>query len=78
MNKHQFKQALELAELGDSDISNIDLFYGFGLKDFKTVNCLTKDIAGLINWQARQLNGLLDSESVSEIYKFKHKFNIMD
>ena len=78
MTKQQFKQALELAESGNTDVSNIDLFYGFGLKDFKTVNCLLKDIAGLINWQARQLNGLLDTEAVSEIFKFKHRFNIMD
>ena len=57
------------------DLTNedIDIFYGFGLKDFKPVYVTINQVAKLIRWQAGTFNGGWDADAINEIGYFGRK-----
>ncbi|MTV59131.1 hypothetical protein GM547_13885, partial [Streptococcus pneumoniae] len=75
MTKDQFSEVFKIAQ--DTSIecpsNNAHIFDGFGLHDFKPVVCSTFDLAELMRYQARQLNGNWDMDAIQEIYDVKHK-----
>ena len=70
MTKKELSQAYALA-ISDTVISpeeaSIDVFDGFGLKDFDKVYVTIKQIARLIRWQAICFDGSIDSDAMQEI-----------
>ena len=68
VNTVQFNQAFELAkakvELLDVDFG---LFDGCAYPDFEPVTCTIKQVAALMRWQARYLNGNWDMEEINDI-----------
>ena len=72
MTKNEFNQAFKLAE-GPADgrdpsAMNDGVFDGFGLDDFPPVTCTIKQVASLIVYQCRYLNGGWDAEALTNIY----------
>jgi hypothetical protein len=78
MNKLEFNKAFELAKQGAGSFDNLDLFNGFGFRDFTPVCCTLEAMAGLMKWQALQLNGAWDMEALNTIWDSKRKFIIAD
>ena len=68
MNTVQFNKAFELAkakvELLDVDFGRFD---GFALQEFEPVICTIKQVAALMRYQAKYLNGNWDMEEISDI-----------
>ena len=80
MNLSQFKQACRIA-MSDVDLSNqdIDVFWGFGLPDFKQVFVTVAQVARLIRWQCRYMSGGWDSEALQEIQWYgRNRFAVID
>lgn len=83
MTKKEFEQAWLLANdhenVGSGYIEgNIGIFNGFGLPDFKPVNCTIKQVAQLINWQCKMFNGQYDMQELDNIKYFgRVKFIIL-
>ena len=77
MNTVQFNQAFELAkakvelpEYRPADFGlDVDygLFDGYAYPDFDPVTCTIKQVAALMRWQARYLNGNWDMEEINDI-----------
>lgn len=81
MTKAELTKAVKLsksrADIPFSDTS-LELFNGFGLKDFKTVHVTLADVADLIRWQCSMFNGGFDTEALQEIATHgKNKFLIV-
>lgn len=81
MNKAEVKRAVELSKvrvnIPFSD-TNLELFNGFALKDFKPVNVTLVDVADLIRWQCSMFNGGFDTEALNEIVSHgKNKFIVI-
>lgn len=75
MTIKQFNEAVRLTEkYPDVDTT---CFLGFGLSDFKPVYVTLEQVAALINYQARMLNGVFDQEALQEVKMYKHRFNII-
>jgi len=79
MTRNEFNRAFTIA---DSDVSLSDdaahLFDGFGLPDFKTVHVTLSQVAELIRWQAKQLNGAWDNDALQAVANCgRHRFNII-
>ena len=74
MNVKEFSQALTVAK-SKQDLSNedIDIFGGFGLKDFAPVYCTVQQVARLIRWQAGTFAGGWDGEAMNEVAHFGRK-----
>ena len=74
MTKSEFTKAFKLAKSAAtlSDSEN-ELFYGFGLKDFKPIHCTIEGVAKIIRWQCEQFNGDWDMEALNEIAYFGKK-----
>jgi hypothetical protein len=77
MTNQEFKQAFKIAE-SDETLTNeaADLFNGFGLNNFKPVFVTLRQVAELMRWQAKFLNGTWDMDALNEIgrlgrYRFK-------
>ena len=78
MTTQEFKAAFKVA-----DDSTVDLSYetmhctewalGFGGKDFKPVTVTVRQMAGLIRYQAKYLNGQWDTEALSEVRELGRK-----
>ncbi len=72
MTKQEFKRAFQLAEGPASGRDNTamdqGLFNGFGLRFFAPVTCTVAQVASLISYQARQLDGGWDVTALTEIY----------
>lgn len=67
MNKTQVSKALELAK---SDIiirEDIGVFDGYGLVDFKPINCSLESIAALIRWECVYFNGNIDTQALNDL-----------
>ena len=79
MNLKQMQKAIALAksevELGDLPTDEFD---GFGLKGFKPVECTVEQVAQLIRYQARFVNGAWDEEAISEIVSCRRAFQLED
>ena len=67
MTRPEFKQSFAIAQSNEFLPDSGELFWGFGLPDFKPVKCTLRHVAELIRWQARQLNGEWDMPAVQEI-----------
>ena len=68
MNRAQFKKAIDLAmSKAELSLVDFDVFFGFGLDDFKPVYCTIEQVARLIRWQALYLDGGIDQEALDEI-----------
>lgn len=81
MRLAEFKRAFQIAKDKEIDInlSEIDVFSGFGLPDFKPVSVTINQIAGLIRWQAHCLDGSWNNEALEEIRNLGRKrFLILD
>lgn len=61
MTKHEFKQAVTIAENEDLTGVDAEILNGCALPTFEPVYCTLKQVAKLILWQARQFNGQWDS-----------------
>ena len=74
MNVKEFYAALEVAKSGvDLSREDIDIFDGFGLKDFVPVYCTVLQVARLIRWQAGTFAGGWDGEMMNEVAHFGRK-----
>lgn len=79
MNTAQFKQACKLAFSGaDLPPDSLEIFDGFGLRDYRTVFVSLGQVARLIRWQCSQLNGDIDNGALAEILACgRKKFQII-
>lgn len=77
MTTKQFNEAVKLsATYPEADTLCFD---GFGLPDFKPVYVTLKQVAALINWQARFFDGNFDQEALAEVKRYsKNKFLIVE
>jgi hypothetical protein len=76
MTKQEFSQAFQIAKSNekiDPGQEPIDLFDGFGFKDFAPVYVTLKQVARLIRWQAICMDGSIDSENLQEIANIGRK-----
>ena len=80
MNKKEFKEACILAfnNTMEKAFDTIDIFNGFGLRDFKPVTCTVKDVAGLLKWQCLMFNGQIDHNALNEVWENRKKFIVVD
>jgi len=71
MLKAEFSQAYEMADNEKIELNNdnapIDIFDGFGLKDFQPVFVTIKQVARLIRWQCSYIFGGWDMEELNQI-----------
>lgn len=79
MTNNEFNRAFALA---DSDVELSDdaahLFDGFGLSDFTPVHVTLSQVAELIRWQARNLDGSWDNDALQEVANLgRRRFNII-
>lgn len=74
MLKSQFTEAFQLAK-GDADLSAypLDIFDGYGLRDFLPVACELGAFARLIRWQCLQFNGQFNQDALTDMYHFAVK-----
>lgn len=80
MTIEEFKSALKLAMEREVEFSktNIDIFSGFGLREFKPVHCTLADVADLIRYQAFRFDGELNTDALNKIaHAGRHKFVIV-
>jgi len=62
----------------DFAMTNLHLFDGYGLKEFKAVSVTLDDVADLVRWQCAVFNGTWDLVEFNSILKFsKTKFIII-
>lgn len=79
MLKAEFSQAYKIADNEKIELNNdnapIDIFDGFGLKDFQPVYVTIEQVARLIRWQCSYVYGAtgFDSENLNEIGHFGRK-----
>ena len=68
MNKVELAKALELSKTRKvSDPTDISIFAGFALRDFRPIHTTIDAVAALINWQCLQFNGQYDLIALDEI-----------
>ncbi len=73
MTIKEFNYALKLAA-GNEDLGTpIPAFFGFGLKEFQPIHVTCLQLAALIRYEARYLNGGFDQEALTEIKKHGRK-----
>jgi len=80
MTAQQFKQACRIA-MSDVDLGSqdIDVFWGFGLPDFKQVFVTLAQVARLIRCQCQYMSGGWDSEALQEIQRYgRNRFAVID
>ena len=76
MTKKEFSEAYSIAMSNEKiDVLQhpIDVFDGFGLKDFVPVYVTLRQVARLIRYQAVYLNGGIDTEKLQEVANFGRK-----
>ena len=81
MTSQQFKQAFQIADNFDIDLTGVDNnnHFGFGLSTFKPIYTTIAAVAKTIRYQGLCFNGNWDMEAVNEIARFgKTKFIIID
>ncbi len=74
MTKQQFDKAVALATSSE-DLSNHDdsVLYGCALADFVPATVTLQAAARFIRWQAVNLNGTVDSESLNDLRAISRK-----
>ncbi len=74
MNAAEYKRAFEVAN-SDIDLSDVDdtILDGYGLPGFGPVVATVKQVAKVMRWQARYLNGEWDGEQLTEIKELFRK-----
>ncbi len=81
MNKQEFAKALALAK-EDAKVpikTDISIFMGFGLKDFKPVSVTVAQVAKLINYQALMSSGAYDIAALNDVgFHGEKRFIIID
>ncbi len=81
MNKQEFARAYKLAKK-DAKVpikSDIEIFMGFGLKDFEPVYVTIAQVAKLINYSSLMSNGKYESNALKDIaFHGEKKFTIID
>lgn len=82
MRLSQLNEAMKIAQSNadlSKEMSQIHIFDGFGLPDFKPVVATIRQLATLIRWQTFQFNGGIDAEALNEIVYFgRRRFLILD
>ena len=82
MNKPELTRALSMYESNPQtciDNGDLGIFDGYGLPDFKPVNCRIVDVARLIGWQCQYIGGGLDMVELNELARLGRKrFNLLD
>ena len=78
MNATQFRAAFKLAD-SDAEIGgNMNLLCRFALRNFQPVTVRVEDVARLIRWQAKCLNGTWDMEALDEVRRHgRRKFIVV-
>lgn len=79
MTKQELSEALKIAN-SEKSLENVDIeiFDGYGLKNFQPIYCTVEQLARLIRWQCFQLNGKIDDEELNNLaYAGKKKFLIV-
>ena len=82
MNKQELTDALTMARDVSIDLSgqtrNIDVFSGYGRRNFQTVFVTIADVASLIRWQCIRFDGMVDHEEFQGIAIIgRRKFQII-
>ena len=79
MNRTDLDTALALARSkADLPTEQIDLFDGFGLRDFRPITCTVEALAALVRWQCVNLDGSIDGEALQEIATAgRHRFTVL-
>lgn len=71
MTTQEFKKAFDLAKRrkshGEIPDTDIGMFSGFALRDFRPVTVTLEQVARLIRWQAQMFNGDWDAEQLGII-----------
>jgi len=77
MNITDMNRAIALAK-SDSNLDHVveGDFYGFGLSDFQPVECSLEQVAKLIRYQARYLNGDWDHRAIDAVVMARRKFRL--
>lgn len=81
MNEEEFAKAFALAVKNKKVPAKekIEIFMGFGLDDFKTVNVTIAQVAELINYTALKYNGEYSIKVLGDVKKHgEKKFNIKE
>lgn len=75
MNVQQLQQAMQLASQkeGVGNFDGLEIFSGFGLKDFTPVHCTLMQVAKLLVWQALQFNGEWNAEELDQVAHYGRK-----
>ena len=83
LSKAEFSRTLaRMQEMRDSDSidlvsfmgGDMEMFLGFGLRDFEPVTCTIEQLAHAICYQCLQFNGELDQEALAKIWACRRKF----
>lgn len=68
MKTRDLDQALAIARSDrELALSDLALFDGFGLPDFRPVTCTLEALAMLVRWQCIRFDGSIDAEALQEI-----------
>lgn len=87
MNRKEFDEAVRQAALPSDPVmdrilnkpeTDLSVFDGFGLRDFKPVYVPMSQVVALIRWQAKQFNGEFDQAALQEIWEARNKIIIVD
>lgn len=75
MNAVEYKRAFLLAQDADVDLSDesLDIFDGYGLRDFDPVVATVRQVARLMRYQALQFNGDWVNEELTQIKEIFRK-----
>jgi hypothetical protein len=78
VNATQFRAAFALAD-SDAELNgDLTPTFGFGLHDFQPVTVRLEDVAELIRWQAKCLDGTWDMEALDEVRRHgRRKFIVL-
>ena len=67
MTKQELSHALAVAKTEQQIFEDIEVFDGYGLLDFKSVQTTVKAVAKLIRWQCFRLDGSVDTQELSDL-----------
>ena len=69
MNAAEYKRAFLLAQDTSVDLSeeSLDIFDGYGLREFEPIVATVRQVARLMRWQALQFDGAWVNEELTQI-----------
>lgn len=85
LTKAEFSRIVALVQKDDERInayefmqsSTFNKFLGFATSGFQPVSCTAIELANLVAYQTRQLNGELSGEALEEIWQNRRAFNLV-